>query len=197
MSNSTSDFLSPLENEVSSIDYQWAALEVGADILCVSMALYVGLNGAKKIWPYHEGYAGTKKGFIWLAARWGVGNYPHLFQLIIGLSEVFVFAGCMMCFIPLPFFQLWTCVSFALGMAMCLAFLITHSSDPLKLRLTQLWYFTQAATALAIKLFQDFPWADPRSVTLFKVATGGILVGFLFMVYRRLRFGKVPDPLLG
>lgn len=197
MSNSTSDYIAPLISEVSSIDYQWAALEALSDILCVSMALYVGLNGAKKLWPYHDGYAGTKKGFYWLASIWGVRAYPHLFRSVIGIVEVSVFIGCMCCFIPSAVFQLVTCIALVMGMSLCVAFFITHTNDPWSKRGPQLWQFAQASLALAIRLYQDFPSDNHQMVITFKVSCVLIFVGLVFMIYRRVRYGRVPDPLLG
>lgn len=195
--NSTSDLLGPLKEEWNSIDFQWVALESLSDILCVSMALYVGLAGLRKLWPYHEGYSGTRKGFVWLAARWGVGNYPHLFRTLIGLIEVSVFLGCMVCFLPGPTAQLITCLSLVAGMAVCCAYFVTHWSDSWKQKFSVLGQFAQAGAALAIRLYQDFDWTDRQHVLVLYGFVGITSIAFLYMVYRRLRFGHVPDPLLG
>ena len=196
MSNST-DIRAPLKQELHAIDYQWVALESLSDVLCVMMAVFVGLPGLRKLWPYHDGYAGTKKGFIWLAARWGVGNFPHLFRTCIGIVEVYVFVACMTCFLPSPSAQLITCTGLVAGIAVCLAFFVTHWSDAWKQKLPPITHLLQAAVALAIRLFQDFDWADRRHklcLYAFASLTG---LGLLYMCYRRLRYGKVPDPLLG
>ena len=196
MSNST-DIFAPLKQEVQAIDYQWVALESLSDLLCVLLAVYVALPGIRKLWPYHEGYVGTKKGFIWLAATWGVGNYPHMFRTLTGLLELFVFVGCLMCFLPGPLWQLVTCVALVVGMALCLSFLITHKSDPWKQRLGMMREIAQASVALGIRLFQDFDWTNVRLVKTFYIASSSVAVGLLYMIYRRARYGKIPDPLLG
>ena len=196
MSNST-DIFAPLKQEVQAIDYQWVALELLSDLLCVLLAVYVALPGIRKLWPYHEGYVGTKKGFIWLAAVWGGGNYPHLFRTMIGLVEMSVFVGCMMCFLPGPTWQFITCVALVMGIALCVSFLITHNADPWKQKLSVLRQMAQAATALGIRLYQDFDWTDKESVKDFYVASAVIATGVVYMIYRRMRYGQAPDPLLG
>jgi hypothetical protein len=197
MSNSTSDLLTPIKQELSTIDYQWMALESFSDLLCVLMAVYVVTSGVRKLWPYHEGYGGTKKGFIWLAATWGVKDHPHLFRTLTGLIELTVFAGCLMCFLPGPMWQLVTCLSLVLGIALCVSFLITHKSDPWKQLLGILRNMLQAAVALGIRLYQDFDWANTRLVKPFYIGTSCIVLGVLYMIYRRARYGRIPDPLLG
>jgi hypothetical protein len=191
------DFLAPFTQEAESINYQWVALESLSDLLCVLLALYVGLPGLRKIWPYHEGYAGAKKGFIWLAARWGVGDYPHLFRTVIGMVELSVFLGCFMCFLPGPTSQLITCLSLIAGMGLCIPFFITHAGDPWRQRIVPLRQFAQAGLALAIRLYQDFDWSDQQAVALLYSGAGCVGFGVLYMIYRRARFGKLPDPLLG
>lgn len=197
MSNVTSDdFFGPLKKELHSIDYQWVALESLSDVLCVLLAVYVGLAGVRKLWPYHEGYTGTRKGFIWLAARWGVGNYPHMFRSFIGLIEVCIFMGCMTCFLPGPVWQLSTCLALIAGMGICIAFFVTHWADSWKQKLSVLVHFAQAAAALAIRLYQDFDWADDKHVRTLYIGAGTTTLGLLYMFYRRLRYGKIPEPLL-
>ena len=196
-STTTGDILTPLSQEIKSINYEWVALESLSDLLCVMLALYVGLQGMRKIWPYHEGYAGSKKGFIWLAARWGVGNYPHLFRTFIGLTEIAVFLGCLMCFLPGPTSQLITCLSLIVGMCLCVCFLVTHSGDPWSQRLVPIRHIFQAAIALAIRLGQDFDWEDRNAVWMLYAGSGATVAGLIYMGYRRVRFGKIPDPLLG
>ena len=197
MSNSTSEILTPLRQELGAIDYQWVALESLSDIFCVLLAVYVALPGIRKLWPYHAGYAGTKKGFIWLAMTWGVANHPHLFRTMVGCIEVTIFAGCLMCFIPGPSWQLVTCTSLMLGIALCISFMITHKSDPWRQILGVFRQMTQAALALAIRLYQDFDWTDPSMTKPFLIASISTACGLLYMIYRRARYGKLPDPLLG
>jgi len=195
--NTTTDFISPLKQELDSINYQWVALETLSDLLCVLLALYVGLSGVRKVWPYHEAYAGTKKGFIWLAARWGVGDYPHLFRTLTGIVEIGIFLGCLMCFLPGPTSQLVTCLALVLGIGLCVSFFITQAGDPWRQRLVHVRYFVQSGVALFIRLYQDFDWADHQSVLMLYGGTGCVSLGLLYMIYRRVRFGKTPDPLLG
>lgn len=197
MSNSTDDLFGPLKRELNAIDYQWVALESLSDILCVSMAVYVGLPGLRKLWPYHEGYTGTRKGFIWLAARWGVGEYPHLFRSFVGLLEVSVFIGCMACFLPGPTAQLITCLALIGGMGICFAFFVTHWSDSWKQKFSVLLQFCQAGAALAIRLYQDFEWTDRNHVLTLYGFIGITTLSFTYLLYRRFRYGHVPDPLLG
>jgi hypothetical protein len=197
MTNSTAEFLTPLEQEIAAIDYQWVALESLSDILCVLMAVYVAVPGVRKIWPYHEGYMGTKKGFIWLATTWGIPNYPHLFRTITGLIELTVFLGCLMCFLPGPSWQLVTCLSLVLGMGLCTCFLVTHKSDPWKHLFGIARQILQAAVALGIRLYQDFDWSNPNLVKPFYTGVSLTSLGVIYMLYRRARYGKIPDPLLG
>jgi len=196
-STNSTDFLAPLKSEIDSIDYQWVALESLSDLLCVLLALYVAIPGLRKVWPYHEGYPGAKKGFIWLASRWGIGDYPHLFRTLTGIMELLIFFGCLMCFIPGPTSQLITCLSLILGIGLCVCFFITHSNDPWKEKLVPLRQIAQAAIALWIRLYQDFDWLDEDAVFMLYCGAGGVIVGLFYMIYRRLRFGKTPDPLLG
>jgi hypothetical protein len=195
--NRTAEFLTPLKEEIHAIDYRWVALESFSDLLCVLMAVYVALPGIRKLWPYHEGYVGTKKGFIWLAATWGVPNYPHLFRTVTGMVEISVFVGCLMCFLPGPTWQLVTCLALVMGMALCISFMITHKADPWRQILGVFRHFLQAGIALGIRLYQDFDWSNPQLVKPLYVGSSLIVVGLVYMIYRRARYGKVPDPLLG
>ena len=197
MANNTSDILTPLREEIHAIDYQWVALESFSDLLCVLLAVYVAVPGIRKLWPYHEGYIGTKKGFIWLAATWGVPNYPHLFRTVIGMIEICVFVGCLMCFLPGPIWQLITCLALVMGIALCFSFMITHKSDPWKQLLGIARQIAQASIALGIRLYQDFDWSNPDLVKPLYTGSSLIGIGMVYMIYRRARYGKIPDPLLG
>jgi hypothetical protein len=193
----TERILEPLAQEIESINYEWVAFETFSDILCVAAALYVLVPGLKKLWPYHKGYDGARKGFMWLAARWGVGNYPHIFRTFAGLVEVAVAAGCMLCFLPGPTAQVITCLSLYSFLLLCLSFVVTHWKDTWAQILGIVKYFVIGAVALSARLWQDFPFADEDLVTGGAVVAAVVGVGFLYMLYRRFRFGKVPDPLLG
>jgi hypothetical protein len=74
-----------------------------------------------------------------------------------------------------------------MGIALCIAFFITHSADPWKQKLGVLRQIAQAATALGIRLFQDFDWEDRETVKDFYVATALIACGLIYMIYRRPR----------
>ena len=190
MSNST-DILSPIQQELSSVDYQWVALESLSDVLCVLMAVFVAVPGVRKLWPYHEGYLGTKKGFIWLATTWGIPNYPHLFRTVIGLLELCVFTGCLMCFLPGPVWQLVTCLSLVLGISLCLCFLITHKSDPWKQLLGMMREIAQAALALGKLCWfhqLDFCCSSFALVLRYKRKTGNFSQLSLFLLVLIVRY---------
>jgi len=175
-------------------DPRWFILESLGDILCVMQALYLGNAGMSKLIPFHEGYSGSRKGFFWLAARWGVGNYPHLFRSVIGFIEIGIFLGCMLCFLPYPWAQVVVCMSLVSGVAMSFAFLINHLSDSWKKKWSILRNLLQASLALSIRIHQDLPDESVSSVKIFSLCT---VIGIVFMLYRRAKYGKVPDPLLG
>ena len=87
--NNVTDITNHVVDEVKAIDYQYFALETVSDIFCVLMGTYLVGHGVRKLVPFHSGYASSKKGFIFLANRWGIPQYPHLFRTFVGLVEVF------------------------------------------------------------------------------------------------------------
>ncbi len=195
MNNTTIDELSkPVSMGGVTFDPIWLSLEALGDILCVMLALYVGNAGMSKLVPFHEGYAGSRKGFFWLASRWGIGNYPHLFRTIVGITEIGIFLGCMLCFLPTPGTQLLVCMALVSGIAMCLAFFINHLSDPWSKKWSVLRNLIQACLALWIRVHQDLPDSSLQTLKGYGLVT---LFGLVFMIYRRAKYGKVPDPLLG
>ena len=192
--NNVTDITSHVVSEAKSIDYQYFALEAISDIFCVLMGMYVVSHGTRKLVPFHSGYAAAKKGFIFLANRWGIAEYPNLFRTFVGLIEVLVFIGCMMCFLPQPGVQAVVCMALIAGIALCIPFLMTHWSDPWKDRLSMLQQMAQGGTALAIRLYQDVPGESMGTIEMFAIPT---VVGLAFMLYRRARYGRIPNPLLG
>ena len=52
-SHNSTDLLTPLKQELGSVDYQWVALESLSDLLCVLMAVYVAVPGVRKLWLKH------------------------------------------------------------------------------------------------------------------------------------------------
>ena len=192
--NNVTDITNHVVDEVKAIDYQYFALETVSDIFCVLMGTYLVGHGVRKLVPFHSGYASSKKGFIFLANRWGIPQYPHLFRTFVGLVEVFTFIGCMMCFLPQPEVQGLVCMALITGIALCIPFLMTHWNDPWKDRLPMLQQMAQGGAALAIRLYQDVPPESIQSVEIYTVLT---LIGLGYMIYRRSRYGRIPNPLLG
>jgi hypothetical protein len=175
-----------------TFDPIWLLLEVVGDILCVMLALYVGNAGMSKLVPFHEGYSSSRKGFFYLASRWGIGNYPHLFRTIVGILEICIFLGCMLCFLPTPGTQLVVCMSLVAGIGISIAFLVNHLSDSKKWSVLR--NLIQTCIALRIRVHQDLPDSAMASLKIFGLVT---FFGLVFMLFRRSRYGKVPDPLLG
>ena len=192
--NNITDIANHVVEETKSVDYQYFALEAISDIFCVLMAIFLIGQGIRKLLPFHSGYSASKKGFFFLANRWGVAEYPHLFRTIVGILEVLVFIGCMMCFLPQPGVQAIVCMALITGIALCVPFLITRWSDPWKERLPMMQQMAQGGTALAIRLYQDVPTESLQSIEVFAVFT---IIGLAFMIYRRARYGRIPNPLLG
>ena len=80
------------------------------------------------------------------------------------------------------------------GIALCVPFLMTHWNDPWKERLPMLQQMAQGGTALAIRVYQDVPPESMQSIEVYGVLT---MIGLAFMIYRRARYGRIPNPLLG
>jgi len=192
--NNLTDIANHVVDETKSVNYQYFVLEAISDIFCVLMALFLVGQGLRKLVPFHSGYSASKKGFIFLANRWGIPEYPHLFRTIVGVLEVLIFVGCMMCFLPQPAVQAVVCMALIAGISLCVPFLITHWNDPWKERLPTLQQMAQGGTALSIRLYQDVPSESIQSIEVFAVLT---VIGLAFMIYRRARYGRIPNPLLG
>jgi hypothetical protein len=191
------DLLKPLVDEVKGIDPKWVALEAISDLLCLLMALYLLMPGVQKLLPSHPKYPDKQRIFIWLSSTWGVPNYPRLFQFVVGLVETSVAVACFACFLPGPTAQLITIMALILSINLCTVFFITLVKEPWGKKGLALRQLLQGAIALWIRLSQDFDWKDSDAVFYIYAWTAAIALGSLFMLYRRFRYGRAPDPLLG
>ena len=195
MSNSTQVF-QPLVDEVKAIDFEWVALEAVADLLCVLMTLYLLMPGIQKLVPWHSKFPEKQRIFLYLSPTWGVQNYPGLFQFLVGLLETLVALGCLACFLPGASAALITCCSLILSIGLCVVFFITLWKDSWIKKGLAMRQCLQAGLALWIKLRQDFE-TDEFYIFFIRSWAAAVTLGSVFMLYRRCRYGKAPDPLLG
>lgn len=197
MSNSTGEILKPLADEVFAIDYRWVALESVSDLFCLLLAIYLFMPGLEKIVPSHPKYPEKQRIFVWLAFTWGVRDNPRLFQFLVGLVETAVAIGLMACFLPDPTAQLIACLSLITAINLCAVFFITLIREPWKKKGVAVRQLVQAGVALWIRLHQDLHWDNDSHVFYMYAWIASCGLVSTFMLYRRIRYGKAPDPLLG